>query len=123
MLLQKTQLPCPEPEFREKLSDYLAAREAHKLTVGMPAPLPEFEVFRTIADKGGEFAVVENEGEAPEPSEPRDYRALRLLAYRQRGATETACIEAIIEYMAGRPEKMNELAQIRDGVKRDFPKL
>lgn len=53
---------------------------------------------------------------------PVDYRKQRLEAYRQRGATETACIEAIIEHMGGRPEKMIQLAAIRDSVKRDFPK-
>lgn len=53
---------------------------------------------------------------------PIDYRQLRLEAYRARGATETACIEAIIEYMGGKPEKMNALAAIRDSVKQDFPK-
>lgn len=51
-----------------------------------------------------------------------DYRQLRLEAYRARGANETACIEAIIEAMGGRPEKMNALAVIRDSVHRDFPK-
>lgn len=122
MLINRKQLPCPEVEFRAKLADYIKAREAHKETVGEPAPFPEFEIFRNIAASGGKFAIVDEEGETPEPTEPLDYKALRLLAYRERGATETACIEAIIEYMAGRPEKMNALAEIRDSVKRDFPK-
>lgn len=122
MLINRKQLPCDEADFREKLAAYLSEREAHKSTVGVPAPFPEFEIFRAIAESGGELAIVDNEGENPEPTKPLDYKALRLLAYRERGATETACIEAIIEYMAGRPEKMNELALIRDGVKRDFPK-
>lgn len=122
MLIHKHQLPCTEQEFRTKLADYLAAREAHANTVGQPAPFPEFEIFRAIAESGGELAIVDNEGENPEPTKPLDYKALRLLAYRQRGATETACLEAIIEYMTGRPEKMNALAEIRDSVKRDFPK-
>lgn len=122
MLIERHLLPCPESEFREKLAGYLKALEAHKTTVGKPAPFPEFEIFRAIAESGGKLAIVDNEGETPEPTEPLDYKALRLLAYRERGATETACIEAIIEYMAGRPEKMNALAEIRDSVKRDFPK-
>lgn len=48
-----SQLPCPEQEFLTKLDAYKAARAAHRLTVGVPAPFPEYEIFRVIVDQGG----------------------------------------------------------------------
>jgi hypothetical protein len=65
MLVNKSQLPCPEPEFRAKLAEYLAAREAHSRTIDVPAPFPEFEIFRTIAEQGGDLIVVDNEDDGP----------------------------------------------------------
>lgn len=57
MKLHASQLPCPEPEFLQKLEAYKAERDAHALTVGVPAPWPEYEIFRTIVDQGGEIVI------------------------------------------------------------------
>ena len=57
MKLHATQLPCPEAEFLQALADYRAAREAHKSTVGVPSPFPQFEILRTVVDRGEEVEI------------------------------------------------------------------
>lgn len=61
MKLHVTQLPCAELDFLSKLAAYKAEREAHALTVGVPAPFPEYEIFRTIVDRGGELIIERDE--------------------------------------------------------------
>ena len=58
MKLHASALPCPEAEFLQKLDAYRASRDAHKLTVGVPAPFPEFEILRTIVDQGVDNLVI-----------------------------------------------------------------
>lgn len=57
MKLHTSQLPCDEATFLLKFAAYKAEREAHALTVGVPAPWPEYEIFRTIVDQGGEVVI------------------------------------------------------------------
>lgn len=59
MRLHRRQLPCPKPQFLTKLAQYQAAREAHKSTVGVAAPFPEFEILRTIYERGGSVTIDE----------------------------------------------------------------
>lgn len=61
MKLHITQLPCEETIFLEKLAQYRSEREAHKLTVGIPAPFPEYEIMRVIVDAGGPLEIVRDE--------------------------------------------------------------
>jgi hypothetical protein len=57
MKINATQLPCEEAEFLSKLEQYRAARAAHKLTVGVPAPFPEFEIMRVIVERGEPLTI------------------------------------------------------------------
>jgi len=59
MNLHCRQLPCRKAEFLAKLSAYNNAREAHKLTEGVPAPFPEYEILRTIYEAGGQVVIAE----------------------------------------------------------------
>lgn len=61
MKIQATQLPCDEATFLQKLEAYKAEREAHALTVGVPAPFPEYEILRTICEQGGNLVIVHDE--------------------------------------------------------------
>lgn len=116
------QLPCAEQEFRQKFTEYLQAREAHKETVGVPAPMPEYEVFRTIADVGAELEIYEDpKPEVPEPTPPT-YADLRRDEYNRRGATIEALTVALFEHVGGHSEGLVALAKIRDEVKAKFPK-
>ena len=57
MNLHRRQLPCDKARFLDLLAAYSAAREAHKRTVGVPAPFPDFEILRTIVDQGGALTI------------------------------------------------------------------
>lgn len=57
MKIHVTQLPCDEATFLLKLAAYRAEREAHKLTVGVPAPFPEYEIMRVIVDSGEPLVI------------------------------------------------------------------
>lgn len=48
MILHRRQLPCPKALFLSKLAAYNAAMIAHAATVGIPAPFPDYDVFRGL---------------------------------------------------------------------------
>jgi hypothetical protein len=76
LTLKKSTLPATEAELREALAEHVAASEAHRFTVGVPAPWPRFDVVREIIADGGEFNV---EDDLPPPPTEREL-ALRALA-------------------------------------------
>lgn len=51
-------LPCAEATLRAALQQYKDALEAHKNTVGVPAPWPDYEILRDIVANGGDFEVI-----------------------------------------------------------------
>lgn len=61
MKLRVEQLPCSLPEFHAKLLAYMLDRVAHRLKENTPAPFPEFELLRAVAEKieAGESFEVE----------------------------------------------------------------
>ena len=61
MKINVAQLPCAEAEFLAKFEAYKAEREAHKLTVGVPAPFPEYEIYRTAFERGEDFEIIRDE--------------------------------------------------------------
>lgn len=79
MKIHVKQLPCPEVEFRAKLAAYINAREAHKETEGEPAPIPEFEILRTIADSGMILEVFDGDEPLPDNNTPAPVRAILAL--------------------------------------------
>ena len=64
-----SQLPVSEASFRAGLTAYRDAVAEHALTVGIPAPIPEYDVFRKIlaADGDGEFILVDDTPPPPPP--------------------------------------------------------
>lgn len=52
-------LPAPEAEIRRALAVYLQQLEAHKATLGEPAPWPEYDIIFSIVKAGGKFIVVD----------------------------------------------------------------
>lgn len=63
----RSQLPCDEAILRVLLDDYQAAVAAHALTVGVPAPFPEYEILRVLQPG---FQVIDPE--EPEPGPEQD---------------------------------------------------
>lgn len=55
------QLPCEESAFLSKLEEYRRARDAHRITVGVPAPFPEYEIMRVIVDRDEPLEIVRDE--------------------------------------------------------------
>lgn len=51
MRIHIQQIPYTVAEFHVKLSNYLLARVAHRLTEGVPAPFPDDEIFRVFAER------------------------------------------------------------------------
>lgn len=90
LTLQHYQLPCPEADLRAALQRYVDAREAHKSTVGEPAPWPEHDIIFDILRHGGEFTVV-----YPPPPSPREV-AMAALAERRKQEAEAAENEMLV---------------------------
>lgn len=65
--IYRSQLPKSEAEVRADLAAWIAEVEAHKGTVGVPAPFPEYELLRHL---GPGFVVLEDGDYAPEVDEP-----------------------------------------------------
>lgn len=110
MKLHISQLPCDEPTFRSKLAAYLAELEAHKLTVGVPAPFPEYEIMRTIADQGGELEVYEDPpAEPPTPEQLEAAELLRKRAAALRALDDARLAEAALDLAA--PQEVKDYAE------------
>jgi hypothetical protein len=58
-------LPCTEEELRAAVLAYVAAVEAHKTSVGQPAPWPQYDIVLEIVARGGDFVVVHPQPDAP----------------------------------------------------------
>lgn len=71
------------------------------------------------------------EEELPEDSQeirdflnpPKDYAQLRSEAYVAAGVTVEAIAEALIEHAGGKPQKLQQLMQMRDMVRAEIPKV
>lgn len=59
MILYRTQLPCPEADFRAELASYLAAKAAANNIPGSPSPFPKYEFIRVLAERGEALEVKE----------------------------------------------------------------
>lgn len=59
MQIQRRNLPCDKATFLQKLNAYVAAMQAHASTEGVPAPFPEFEIFRTIFESGETLEILQ----------------------------------------------------------------
>ena len=69
-------LGVTEQEFAAAVSDFAAAREAHKDTVGIPAPTAHPWVDLIVRQHGGYYQI-ESEPEGPEePEEPEEPKPL-----------------------------------------------
>ena len=64
-IIYKSQLPKPEAEVRADLNNWILQKEAHKQTVGIPAPFPEYELLNILSV---DFVVVNDNEELPEES-------------------------------------------------------
>jgi len=72
-IIYKSQLPKPESEVRADLVQWKNQVAAHAMTVGQPAPFPEYELLRFLED---DFIVPE-EKETPD-KEPLTLEQLKL---------------------------------------------
>ncbi len=90
MRIHEKQLPCDEATFLAKFDAYRAAREAHKLTEGVPAPFPEFEVFRVLYERGDAPEIVRDELQEQANAAGRDALAELDALTARVGALEAA---------------------------------
>jgi hypothetical protein len=70
MKIYRSQLPCPEAEFRAEIASYAAEKEAANKVAGSPAPFPKYEFIRVLIERGEDLEVVE------EPTEQQDGAAV-----------------------------------------------
>lgn len=70
MQILREQLPCQEDQFRAAAERYRAALAEHAQSVGQPAPWPEYEELRVVAQHGFQFEVVDP---APPPPPPQQF--------------------------------------------------
>jgi hypothetical protein len=68
LLIPKEKLPTTEVELQQALNEYVVALENHKRTVGVPAPLPQFDILYDIVKTGGTFTVIEPPLKEPLPT-------------------------------------------------------
>jgi len=64
--IRRSQLPAPAAVLRAALAKYHGQMEAHRETVGVPAPWPDFEMVRELARDREDFEVVDDEAPDPE---------------------------------------------------------
>jgi hypothetical protein len=103
MNIHISRLPASEADVRAALVDYRAALEAHKLTEGVPAPWPAFEVLRDIVAAGDQFAVVvDDEPAPPDPLALKRASALWALQEEQlaQAMTRPDAPQAVKDYAA-----------------------
>jgi hypothetical protein len=79
MIILKRQLPCDETVFVQKLNDYKAAVAVHSQTTAIPAPVPEFELFRLIVERGGKVSIVDGDDPLPVEDLPAPIQAITAL--------------------------------------------
>lgn len=88
--IYRSQLPKSEAEVRADLAAWIAEVEAHKGTVGVPAPFPEYELLRHLT---ADFVVLEDHEymspEMPEPSEETTTQKIARLKREIRSIEET----------------------------------
>ena len=101
--IPRSQLPAPEAVLRDALAKYVAELEAHKLTIGEPAPWPEFELLRELAQECEDFeVVVDDNGTAADvpltPPRSSDTARAELLAHL--ATTPPGTLPGLREYVA-----------------------
>lgn len=74
--LHRTQLPVPEDVLRADLAEYHQALADHALTVGVPAPIPQYDLLRVL---DSEFVVEDDP--APPPLTPEEIFAAKVAEY------------------------------------------
>jgi len=122
-IIYKSQLPKPEAEVRADLNAWLAAKEAHKQTVGVPAPFPEYELLNYLES---DFIVLDDNEPVPETPEQIADRE-RTLVLKELERIDIESIRSIREYIASKPDapqilKDKEAKAIAEREKLDKPK-
>lgn len=123
MRIHESQLPCPEAELRAALGNYKAALTEHALTEGVAAPLPAFEILRSLVriqfvdDKPvavGDFTVEKTPEAEPEPIEPPAPRPVTVVTMRQARLALLAAglLDAVDAAIAGMPGNQGAAARI-----------
>lgn len=103
LTLKKSTLPAAEPDLRAALVKYRSELGAHRLTVGVPAPWPDFDVLRDIVAAGGEFDVLDD---LPPPPTAREL-ALKALADEAAAKAEAERVareDSLLAAAASRPD-------------------
>jgi hypothetical protein len=82
MKIEIASLPVAVADFHVGLTNYLLARVAHRLTEGQPAPFPDYEIYRMIAERienGEKLEIVDTRDPVilnpPMPPTPADIAA------------------------------------------------
>lgn len=78
MKINEKQFPYAEEKFIADLAAYRAARDAHKLTVGVPAPFPPHEIMRVIVDSGEPLVIERDPKPVPFTPTPSQAKAMNL---------------------------------------------
>ena len=96
--IHSTRVP-DESALRAALARYLAALAAHAVSVGEPAPWPEFEVLREIAAHPSRDFVVGFDPEPPAPVPP----TAADLARGELMRLDAASVRSMREWIAAQP--------------------
>ena len=68
IILEHDETRLTTEELQLDLQEYLAAKEAHKWTIGIPAPSPRYDLTYNIANAG--YTEVEKQAPPPPPPAP-----------------------------------------------------
>ena len=116
LTIRRSTLPVEEQDLRNALANYQAALEAHKTTVGIPAPWPAFDVLRDIVASGGELAV-EDDPPLEAAAEPPPEQQLRA----KRNAAVIALLDLDLALAMGNPDAPEAVKQYKAAVNAATP--
>lgn len=100
MRIHIRQIPFSLSEFHVRFTNYLLARTRHRLTEGVPAPFPEHEIFRVLAERIECGEPIEIYDDAPPDAAIKTLPELMTQAEIEAPAVQRSAWTRIIEILA-----------------------
>jgi hypothetical protein len=111
--IYKSQLPKTEADVRADLNKWRNQLANHALTVGKPAPFPDYELLRFLED--GFVVIEEDESQQNEPETPEQIKEARIQELKQM-LKDTDYV-ALADYDKSKPEVLEQRKAWREEIR------